>query len=90
MANTSFLFLRMDMVVPFLIVIPSQSISLVKKWDFSALTKIPASSKVVSKVRRSANSSGIVSAAKARSSICVAIFGRNDGGIILLSMVEDT
>ena len=58
-----------------MMVIPIQSFSLVKNKDFSALTRIPAILKALRSCPRSCNSSGMVSAARARSSMWVAILG---------------
>ena len=80
----------MDSVWPFLMVIPSQSISLVKNKDFSALTKIPAFLKASRRCPRSWSNSVMVSAARARSSMCVAILGLSSWGMILLRIVEET
>ena len=88
--NTFFLFSSMLMVFPFLIVIPNQSISLVMRHDFSALTKIPAFWNVLKSVSSRVTNSFSVSAANARSFMCVATYGFSSLGIIFWSIIDET
>ena len=80
--KTFLLFSNMLMVWPFVMVTPSQSMVRVIRHDFSALTSIPAFWNALNSMSSLVMSSCSVSAASARSSICVATKGFSSFGII--------
>ena len=88
--KTCFRFSNMAMVWPSLIVIPNQSICLVISVDFSALTSMPAFSNAASRIASLLTNCSSVSAARAKSSMCVATNAFSSRGIIFCKMVDDT